>query len=156
MAVVILHAYKISNWLLVKSGGLHEKHVVATWNFGNRLSIYSDSYWQHDYLQAVQTKTTQFYNILDRVSLCEPTWTHTRRAQFSLLLLHHTSEAQLSPMVLHPTVWAPDDRCIWIIGIIISSRGEGWSIHRETCYSGRRKTHMAYQRSEHAFTVRSQ
>ena len=22
-----------------KSGGLHEKHVVATWNFGNRLSI---------------------------------------------------------------------------------------------------------------------
>jgi len=23
-----------------KSGGLHEKHVVATWNFGNHLSIY--------------------------------------------------------------------------------------------------------------------
>ena len=22
-----------------KSGGLHEKHVVATWNVGNRLSI---------------------------------------------------------------------------------------------------------------------
>ena len=22
-----------------KSGGLHEKHVVATWNIGNRLSI---------------------------------------------------------------------------------------------------------------------
>ena len=22
-----------------KSGGLHEKHVVATWNFGNRLSV---------------------------------------------------------------------------------------------------------------------
>jgi len=22
-----------------KSGGLHEKHVVATWNFGNHLSI---------------------------------------------------------------------------------------------------------------------
>ena len=22
-----------------KSGGLHEKHVVAPWNFGNRLSI---------------------------------------------------------------------------------------------------------------------
>jgi len=22
-----------------KSGGLHEKHVVATWNAGNRLSI---------------------------------------------------------------------------------------------------------------------
>ena len=22
-----------------KSGGLHEKHVVATWNLGNRLSI---------------------------------------------------------------------------------------------------------------------
>ena len=24
-----------------KSGGLHEKHVVATWNFGNHLSICS-------------------------------------------------------------------------------------------------------------------
>ena len=23
----------------IKSGGLHEKHVVATWNVGNRLSI---------------------------------------------------------------------------------------------------------------------
>jgi len=23
-----------------KSGGLHEKHVVATWNFGNRFSIW--------------------------------------------------------------------------------------------------------------------
>ena len=23
----------------LKSGGLHEKHVVATWNVGNRLSI---------------------------------------------------------------------------------------------------------------------
>ena len=23
----------------LKSGGLHEKHVVATWNFGNHLSI---------------------------------------------------------------------------------------------------------------------
>ena len=23
-----------------KSGGLHEKHVVATWNVGNHLSIY--------------------------------------------------------------------------------------------------------------------
>ena len=23
-----------------KSGGLHEKHVVATWNLGNHLSIY--------------------------------------------------------------------------------------------------------------------
>ena len=22
-----------------KSGGLHEKHVVATWNVGNRLSV---------------------------------------------------------------------------------------------------------------------
>ena len=22
-----------------KSGGLHEKHIVAIWNFGNRLSI---------------------------------------------------------------------------------------------------------------------
>ena len=26
-----------------KSGGLHEKHVVATWNVGNRLSICSQT-----------------------------------------------------------------------------------------------------------------
>jgi len=26
-----------------KSGGLHEKHVVATWNVGNRLSIWEPS-----------------------------------------------------------------------------------------------------------------
>jgi len=26
-----------------KSGGLHEKHVVATWNVGNRLSICLDT-----------------------------------------------------------------------------------------------------------------
>ena len=24
----------------LKSGGLHEKHVVATWNLGNHLSIW--------------------------------------------------------------------------------------------------------------------
>jgi len=122
VAVVILRAYNIWNWLLLNSGGLHEKHVVATWNSGNHLSIYSNSYWQHDYLQEVQTKTTQFYNILDRVSLCEQIWTPTSRVQFSLLLLHHSSEARQSPMVLQPTVWAPADRCIWIIGIIISSK----------------------------------
>jgi len=42
VAVVILHIY-IQNMKLVtnkfKSGGLHEKHVVATWNVGNRLRI---------------------------------------------------------------------------------------------------------------------
>ena len=27
-----------------KSGGLHEKHVVATWNLGNHLSI---CFWAH-------------------------------------------------------------------------------------------------------------
>jgi hypothetical protein len=41
MAVAILHVYK--NMKLVtnkfKSGGLLEKHVVATWNLGNHLSI---------------------------------------------------------------------------------------------------------------------
>ena len=40
VAVVILH---VQNMKLVntefKSGGLHEKHVVATWNLGNHLSI---------------------------------------------------------------------------------------------------------------------
>jgi len=39
---VILHVKK--NMKLVttrfKSGGLHEKHVVATWSLGNHLSIY--------------------------------------------------------------------------------------------------------------------
>jgi hypothetical protein len=39
--VVILHVYK--NMKLVttefKSGGLHEKHVVATWNLVNYLRI---------------------------------------------------------------------------------------------------------------------
>ena len=41
MAVVILHIKK--NMKLVtnkfKSGGLREKHAVATWNFGNHLGI---------------------------------------------------------------------------------------------------------------------
>jgi len=40
VAVVILH---VKNMKLVttifKWGGLHEKHVVATWNLGNHLSI---------------------------------------------------------------------------------------------------------------------
>jgi len=35
--------YMIQNMKLVtnkfKSGGLHEKHVVETWNVGNRLSV---------------------------------------------------------------------------------------------------------------------
>ena len=37
------HFTCIQNMKLVttkfKSGGLHEKHVVATWNVGNRLSV---------------------------------------------------------------------------------------------------------------------
>jgi len=28
---------------IFKSGGLHEKHVVATWNVGNHPSIYLDT-----------------------------------------------------------------------------------------------------------------
>jgi hypothetical protein len=38
VAVVILHVhkYKIRKF---KSGGLHERHVVATWKLGNHLSI---------------------------------------------------------------------------------------------------------------------
>jgi hypothetical protein len=43
VAVVILYVYKymklITNKFTFKSGALHEKHVVATWNFGNHLSI---------------------------------------------------------------------------------------------------------------------
>ena len=41
VAVIILHVYKTWNWLLINLSpeGLHEKHVVATWNVGNRLSI---------------------------------------------------------------------------------------------------------------------
>jgi len=41
VAVVILHVYKIMKLVTnkFKSGGPHEKHVVATWNLGNRLSI---------------------------------------------------------------------------------------------------------------------
>jgi hypothetical protein len=43
VAVVILHVYKymklITNKFTFRSGGLHEKHVVATWNLGNHLSI---------------------------------------------------------------------------------------------------------------------
>ena len=38
VAVVILHVYKMVTTEF-KSGGLHEKHVVATWNLGNHLSI---------------------------------------------------------------------------------------------------------------------
>ena len=41
VAVVILHVKQnmksVTN--IFKSGGLHEKHVVATWNLGNHLSI---------------------------------------------------------------------------------------------------------------------
>ena len=41
VAVVIWHVYKIWHWFATKftSGGLHEKHVVATSNLGNHLSI---------------------------------------------------------------------------------------------------------------------
>jgi hypothetical protein len=41
MAVVILHVNKYEKKVtrLLKSGGLHERHVVATWKLGNDLSI---------------------------------------------------------------------------------------------------------------------
>jgi len=41
VAVVILHVYKNMKSVSTefKSGGLHEKHVVATWNRGSHLSI---------------------------------------------------------------------------------------------------------------------
>ena len=41
MAVVILHLHKYKKKVTrkFKSGGLHEKHVVATWKLGNQLSI---------------------------------------------------------------------------------------------------------------------
>ena len=41
VAVVILYVNKTSKLVTTKfkSGGLHEKHVVATWNVGNRLSV---------------------------------------------------------------------------------------------------------------------
>jgi hypothetical protein len=36
VAVVITHVYKSKKF---KSGGLHEKHAVATWRLENHLSI---------------------------------------------------------------------------------------------------------------------
>ena len=41
VAVVILHVHKLKKKVTrkFKSGGLHEKHVVATWKLGNHLSI---------------------------------------------------------------------------------------------------------------------
>ena len=41
MAVVILHVNKTKklDTTKFKSGGLHEKHVMATWNLGNHLII---------------------------------------------------------------------------------------------------------------------
>ena len=41
LAVVILHVHKYEKKVTrkFKSGGLHERHVVATWKLGNRLSI---------------------------------------------------------------------------------------------------------------------
>jgi len=41
VAVVILyvHEYKKKVTRIFKSGGLHERHVVATWKMGNHLSI---------------------------------------------------------------------------------------------------------------------
>jgi hypothetical protein len=36
VAVVKIHVHKSKKF---KSGGLHEKHVVATWSLGNHLSI---------------------------------------------------------------------------------------------------------------------
>jgi len=44
VAVVILRVHKYEKKKKVtrkfKSGGLHEKHVVATWELGNHLSIH--------------------------------------------------------------------------------------------------------------------
>jgi hypothetical protein len=41
VAVVILHVHKYEiNTRKFKSGGLHEKHVVATGKLGNHLSMY--------------------------------------------------------------------------------------------------------------------
>jgi len=39
VAVLILHVNMKLVTTTFKSGGLHEKHVVATWNLGNYLSI---------------------------------------------------------------------------------------------------------------------
>ena len=41
VAVAILHVHKYEKNLTrkFKSGGLHERHVVATWKLGNHLSI---------------------------------------------------------------------------------------------------------------------
>jgi len=41
VAVVNLHVHKYEEKVTrkFKSGGLHEKHVVATWKLGNHLSI---------------------------------------------------------------------------------------------------------------------
>jgi hypothetical protein len=39
VAVVILHLNYIKPTKF-KTGGLHEKHVVAAWNLGSHLSIY--------------------------------------------------------------------------------------------------------------------
>jgi hypothetical protein len=41
VAVVILHLHKYGKKVTgkLKSGGLHERHVVATWNLGIHLSI---------------------------------------------------------------------------------------------------------------------
>ena len=42
VAVVILHVHKYGKKKVTrefKSGGLHERHVVATWKLGNHLSI---------------------------------------------------------------------------------------------------------------------
>ena len=41
VAVVILHVHKYEKKVTrkFKSGGLHEKHVVATWKLGNHLAF---------------------------------------------------------------------------------------------------------------------
>ena len=42
VTVVILHVHKYGEQKVTrkfKSGGLHERHVVATWKLGNHLSI---------------------------------------------------------------------------------------------------------------------
>ena len=39
-----------------KSGGLHEKHVVATWNLGNHLSICFWAQGNHEYWKAGENR----------------------------------------------------------------------------------------------------
>jgi hypothetical protein len=40
VTVIITHVHKYEIWIKkFKSGGLHEKHALATWSLGNHLSF---------------------------------------------------------------------------------------------------------------------